>query len=107
MDKHLRTLRAGLPVRDGGGKECGWDPLRYCLPLSCSRREALASVTPSCPNQLDSTISVEENGVSAEGRFSVQMFMFSGNYNLVFLHCEVHLCDSLREQCQPVSISLD
>lgn len=32
------------------------------------------------------------------------MFMFAGNYDLVFLHCEVRLCDALREQCQPVSI---
>lgn len=87
----------------GGG--CGWDPEGAVCTLSCSRREALCH--PSCPNQLDSTISVEENGVSAEGRFSVQMFMFAGNYDLVFLHCEVRLCDSLREQCQPVSTSLD
>lgn len=62
---------------------------------------------PSCPNQRDSTISVEENGVSAESRFSVQMFMFAGNYDLVFLHCEVSLCDFIKEECQPVSISSD
>lgn len=56
----------------------------------------------SCPNQLDATISVEENGVSAQGRFSVQMFMFAGNYDQVFLHCEVRLCDALHAQCQPL-----
>lgn len=44
--------------------------------------------------------------MSPQGRFSVQMFMFAGNYDLVFLHCEVHLCDSVNEQCQPVSGSL-
>ncbi|CAK6445081.1 unnamed protein product [Pipistrellus nathusii] len=55
----------------------------------------------SCPNQLDATVSVEENGVSAQGRFSVQMFKFAGNYDQVFLHCEVRLCDALQEQCQP------
>lgn len=44
--------------------------------------------------------------MSAEGRFSVQMFMFAGNYDLVFLHCEVHLCDLVNEQCQPVSTPL-
>lgn len=44
--------------------------------------------------------------MSPQGRFSVQMFMFAGNYDLVFLHCEVHLCDSVNEQCQPVSVSL-
>ncbi|XP_004855884.1 pancreatic secretory granule membrane major glycoprotein GP2 [Heterocephalus glaber] len=65
------------------------DPVKYFI------------IRNSCPNQLDSTISVEENGVSSESRFSVQMFMFAGNNDLVFLHCEVHLCDSLHEQCQP------
>ncbi|ELK13578.1 Pancreatic secretory granule membrane major glycoprotein GP2 [Pteropus alecto] len=65
------------------------DPVKYFI------------IRNSCPNQQDSTINVEENGVSSEGRFSVQMFMFAGNYDLVFLHCEVHLCDSLQEQCQP------
>ncbi|XP_025858765.2 pancreatic secretory granule membrane major glycoprotein GP2 isoform X2 [Vulpes vulpes] len=65
------------------------DPVKYFI------------IRNSCPNQYDSTIHVEENGVSSESRFSVQMFMFAGNYDLVFLHCEIHLCDSLNEQCQP------
>ncbi|XP_032692060.1 pancreatic secretory granule membrane major glycoprotein GP2 [Lontra canadensis] len=65
------------------------DPVKYFI------------IRNSCPNHYDSTIHVEENGVSSESRFSVQMFMFAGNYDLVFLHCEIHLCDSLNEQCQP------
>ncbi|KAM4829316.1 pancreatic secretory granule membrane major glycoprotein GP2 isoform 1-T2 [Thomomys bottae] len=65
------------------------DPVKYFI------------IRNSCPNQHDSTISVVENGLSAQSRFSVQMFKFAGDYDLVFLHCEVHLCDSLREQCQP------
>uniref|UniRef100_A0A8B9XYA7 Glycoprotein 2 n=1 Tax=Bos mutus grunniens TaxID=30521 RepID=A0A8B9XYA7_BOSMU len=65
------------------------DPVKYFI------------IRNSCPNQRDSTISVEENGVSAESRFSVQMFMFAGNYDLVFLHCEVSLCDFIKEECQP------
>ncbi|XP_020035644.2 pancreatic secretory granule membrane major glycoprotein GP2 [Castor canadensis] len=65
------------------------DPVKYFI------------IRNSCPNQRDSTINVQENGVSSESRFSVQMFMFAGNYDLVFLHCEVHLCDSLNEECQP------
>ncbi|XP_021568388.1 pancreatic secretory granule membrane major glycoprotein GP2 isoform X2 [Carlito syrichta] len=65
------------------------DPVKYFI------------IRNSCPNHLDSTIHVEENGRSSESRFSVQMFMFAGHYDLVFLHCEVHLCDSLNEQCQP------
>ncbi|XP_076407237.1 pancreatic secretory granule membrane major glycoprotein GP2 isoform X2 [Peromyscus maniculatus bairdii] len=65
------------------------DPLKYFI------------IRDSCPNQRDSTIHVEENGVSSESRFSVQMFMFAGNYDLVFLHCEVYLCDPTEEQCEP------
>lgn len=65
------------------------DPVKYFI------------IRNSCPNEHDSTISVEENGVSAESKFSVQMFMFAGNYDLVYLHCEVRLCDSYSEQCQP------
>ncbi|XP_005351123.1 pancreatic secretory granule membrane major glycoprotein GP2 [Microtus ochrogaster] len=65
------------------------DPVKYFI------------IRDSCPNQQDSTINVEENGVSSESRFSVQMFMFAGNYDLVFLHCEVNLCDSTNEECKP------
>ncbi|XP_006876021.1 PREDICTED: pancreatic secretory granule membrane major glycoprotein GP2 isoform X2 [Chrysochloris asiatica] len=65
------------------------DPVKYFI------------IRNSCPNLKDSTIHVEENGMSSESRFSVQMFMFAGNYDLVFLHCEVHLCDFLSEECQP------
>ncbi|XP_012591531.1 pancreatic secretory granule membrane major glycoprotein GP2 [Microcebus murinus] len=65
------------------------DPVKYFI------------IRNSCPNEHDSTIHVEENGRSSESRFSVQMFMFAGHYDLVFLHCEIHLCDSLNEQCEP------
>nr|XP_020821077.1 pancreatic secretory granule membrane major glycoprotein GP2 [Phascolarctos cinereus] len=65
------------------------DPVKYFI------------IRNSCPNLYDSTITVEENGVSTEVRFSVQMFLLAGNYDLVYLHCEVHLCDSLEEQCHP------
>ncbi|XP_068952074.1 pancreatic secretory granule membrane major glycoprotein GP2 [Petaurus breviceps papuanus] len=65
------------------------DPLKYFI------------IRNSCPNLYDSTIRVEENGVSTEGRFSVQVFMFAGNHDLVYLHCEVHLCDNVKEQCRP------
>uniref|UniRef100_A0A8C9DPN1 Glycoprotein 2 n=1 Tax=Prolemur simus TaxID=1328070 RepID=A0A8C9DPN1_PROSS len=65
------------------------DPVKYFI------------IRNSCPNQYDSTIHVEENGRSSESRFSVQMFMFAGHYDLVFLHCEIRLCDSRNEQCEP------
>lgn len=58
---------------------------------------------PRCPRVEDSTIQVVENGESPQGRFSVQMFRFAGNYDLVYLHCEVYLCDTVTERCKPVS----
>uniref|UniRef100_A0A0P6JXY0 Uromodulin n=1 Tax=Heterocephalus glaber TaxID=10181 RepID=A0A0P6JXY0_HETGA len=54
-----------------------------------------------CPSTSDSTIQVVENGESPQGRFSVQMFRFTGNYDLVYLHCEVYLCDLVNEKCKP------
>ncbi|XP_066239567.1 pancreatic secretory granule membrane major glycoprotein GP2-like [Saccopteryx leptura] len=65
------------------------DPVKYFI------------IRDSCPNEHDPTLSVEENGVSSEGRFSLQMFRFAGSYDLVFLHCEVRLCDALSQQCEP------
>ncbi|XP_038618932.1 uromodulin-like [Tachyglossus aculeatus] len=65
------------------------DPLKYFI------------IRDRCPRGQDSTIRVEENGESPQGRFSVQMFRFAGNHDLVFLHCEVSLCDITSEQCKP------
>ncbi|KAJ1067449.1 PREDICTED: uromodulin [Capra hircus] len=65
------------------------DPLKYFI------------IQDRCPRAADSTIQVEENGESPQGRFSVQMFRFAGNYDLVYLHCEVYLCDSVNEKCRP------
>ncbi|XP_069503271.1 uromodulin isoform X2 [Ambystoma mexicanum] len=65
------------------------DPIKYYI------------IKDSCPNKQDLTIHVAENGVSTNGRFSVQMFKFVGNYNLVHLHCETKLCDVRNSPCMP------
>ncbi|KAM9208171.1 uromodulin [Dugong dugon] len=65
------------------------DPVKYFI------------IRDSCPRTQDSTIQVVENGESPQGRFSVQMFRFAGNYDLVYLHCEVYLCDTMNEKCKP------
>uniref|UniRef100_A0A2K6PNX8 Uromodulin n=1 Tax=Rhinopithecus roxellana TaxID=61622 RepID=A0A2K6PNX8_RHIRO len=65
------------------------DPLKYFI------------IQDRCPQTKDSTIQVVENGESSQGRFSVQMFRFAGNYDLVYLHCEVYLCDTMNEKCKP------
>ncbi|XP_040211799.1 pancreatic secretory granule membrane major glycoprotein GP2-like isoform X2 [Rana temporaria] len=56
----------------------------------------------SCPNKQDESINVVKNGVSAEGQVSVKMFKFVGDYNLVYLHCAVSLCEVKSGACQPV-----
>ncbi|XP_004460628.2 uromodulin [Dasypus novemcinctus] len=58
-------------------------------------------IQDKCPHTKDSTIQVMENGESPQGRFSVQMFRFAGNHDLVYLHCEVYLCDTVNEKCKP------
>ncbi|XP_032316825.1 LOW QUALITY PROTEIN: uromodulin [Camelus ferus] len=65
------------------------DPLKYFI------------IQDRCPRTEDSTVQVVENGESPQGRFSVQMFRFAGNYDLVYLHCEVYLCDTMKEKCKP------
>ncbi|XP_073491431.1 pancreatic secretory granule membrane major glycoprotein GP2-like [Aquarana catesbeiana] len=66
------------------------DPLRYYI------------IQNSCPKIHDGTLSVEENGVSSQGRFSVQMSKFFGSYDRVYLHCAVSLCNINTGSCRPV-----
>ncbi|XP_060640378.2 uromodulin [Anolis sagrei] len=65
------------------------DPLKYYI------------IQNRCPNTQDSTIEVPENGVGPQGQFSLQVFKFVGNHNLVYLHCEIRLCDTSTETCKP------
>ncbi|XP_053550229.1 uromodulin-like [Bombina bombina] len=65
------------------------DPVKYYI------------IKDRCPNKQDSSIRVFENGVSAIGKFSVQMFKFVGDYDRVYLHCEINLCNITTGMCQP------
>ncbi|XP_068100894.1 uncharacterized protein [Hyperolius riggenbachi] len=58
-------------------------------------------IKDSCPNKQDSSISVPMNGVSDEGRFSLQLFKFITGYNTIYLHCEINLCDFTTSVCEP------
>uniref|UniRef100_A0A8D0GEM8 Uromodulin n=1 Tax=Sphenodon punctatus TaxID=8508 RepID=A0A8D0GEM8_SPHPU len=69
--------------------ENAMDPLKYFI------------IQNSCSNPRDSTVTVSENGVSAHGQFALQVFKFVGSHNLVYLHCEIHLCDVHAEACKP------
>ncbi|KAJ7305829.1 hypothetical protein JRQ81_010195 [Phrynocephalus forsythii] len=65
------------------------DPLKYYI------------IQNSCPNTQDSTITMPENGVGPQAKFSLQVFKFVGNHNLVYLHCEIQLCDTRTKACKP------
>ncbi|XP_044129854.1 uromodulin-like, partial [Bufo gargarizans] len=56
-------------------------------------------IKDSCPSKQDSTINVMENGVSTKGRFSVQLFGYIKDLDVVYLHCDIHLCNS---NCKPL-----
>ncbi|XP_040297371.1 uromodulin-like [Bufo bufo] len=58
-------------------------------------------IKDSCPNRNDPNISVQENGISLHGRFSIQVFTFLRNYNQVYLHCQIKLCDTSTGSCLP------
>ncbi|KAM4632529.1 uromodulin-like [Discoglossus pictus] len=66
------------------------DPRRYYI------------IKDSCPAKQDTTINVDENGVSRTGTFSVQLFRYIQDLSTVFLHCELHICDVTNEACAPV-----
>ncbi|XP_053550228.1 uromodulin-like [Bombina bombina] len=59
-------------------------------------------IQDGCPNKQDQTIKIEENGVSTQGKFSIQMFKFKGDFARVYLHCEIKLCNKAGENsCKP------
>ncbi|XP_053326746.1 uromodulin-like [Spea bombifrons] len=65
------------------------DPVKYYI------------IRDSCPSKQDSTITVTENGGSKRGSFSLQVFKFIGDYNYVYLHCQIRLCDPKAGVCSP------
>ncbi|KAM4631553.1 uromodulin-like [Discoglossus pictus] len=66
-----------------------WHPVKYYI------------IKNNCLNRNDPTISIDQNGQSYQGCFSLQVFKFIGNYDQVYLHCEVRLCDTTFESCFP------
>uniref|UniRef100_A0A8C5Q5R7 ZP domain-containing protein n=1 Tax=Leptobrachium leishanense TaxID=445787 RepID=A0A8C5Q5R7_9ANUR len=77
-------------------KNCYATPSRSA---SDSRRYYL--IRDSCPSRQDSSIYVYENGVSRRGQFSVQLYKYIVDINVVFIHCELRVCDQTTESCTP------
>lgn len=47
------------------------------------------------------TLTVHANGDTAQSSFSLDSFTFTEDSGSIFLHCEVHICDSDAETCTP------
>ncbi|XP_016407500.1 alpha-tectorin-like [Sinocyclocheilus rhinocerous] len=45
-----------------------------------------------CPNPVDGTVEVLQNGIDTASLFSFRILTFSGISDHIFLHCQVHLC---------------
>ncbi|XP_069590249.1 uromodulin-like [Ranitomeya imitator] len=56
-------------------------------------------IKESCPSKQDSTINVIKNGESVNAQFSVQLFGYLKDSNVVYLYCDIHICD---KTCAPV-----
>jgi hypothetical protein len=40
-----------------------------------------------------------ENGVGNNARFKFNMFKWKSRTSYIYMHCEVYLCDSDKEEC--------
>ncbi|KAJ6663729.1 hypothetical protein lerEdw1_009808 [Lerista edwardsae] len=65
-------------------------------PSSSIRWDLIAN---QCPNAQDSTVVIEEDGVSLVGRFSFRVFMFIPDLEELYLHCRIRLCHFLTANC--------
>uniref|UniRef100_A0A3B4E9T1 ZP domain-containing protein n=1 Tax=Pygocentrus nattereri TaxID=42514 RepID=A0A3B4E9T1_PYGNA len=54
-----------------------------------------------CPSDPRDVL-VTENGISLQARFTALLFLYEGNYNDMFLHCRLSLCDRTTESCSTV-----
>ncbi|XP_041432232.1 uromodulin-like [Xenopus laevis] len=90
----------------------GPDPSQYAMVLkNCYATPSSSKDDPTryyiiqnrCPNPVDPTISVAQNGVSSQAQFSFEMFSMGKNPNQVYLHCEIYACVRNTNVCEPVS----
>uniref|UniRef100_A0A9J7Y4R7 ZP domain-containing protein n=1 Tax=Cyprinus carpio carpio TaxID=630221 RepID=A0A9J7Y4R7_CYPCA len=56
-------------------------------------------IVTECPNPIDDTVELLQNGVSTSSRFSFRMFIFTANSTKLYLHCTVHLCLLSSNSC--------
>ncbi|XP_034020956.1 alpha-tectorin-like [Thalassophryne amazonica] len=62
-------------------------------------------IVNSCANPNDGTVMVERNGQGTNSSFSFNTFKFSGQTGDISLHCQVHLCSTINNNCVPVQLT--
>ncbi|KAM6972499.1 uromodulin-like [Aplochiton taeniatus] len=68
--------------------------------ICCSYLISISS--PRCPTE-ERFVKLNESGSSLQARFSALLFLYQGDYQDVFLHCSLSLCDQRSSSCSPVS----
>jgi hypothetical protein len=57
-------------------------------------------ISGMCVSPEDPSVEILENGNSDNARFKFNMFKWKGVIAYIYLHCEVHLCNSTIETCR-------
>jgi hypothetical protein len=111
MDKHVKDpiikLNEKVYVNLEYSTTFGWSDLRTTIktcyatdqpkPQQMDRYHPL--ITGKCAHPDDKSVEIIENGESVSARFKFNMFKWKGMIAYIYLHCEVHLCNSTMEQC--------
>ncbi|XP_077305989.1 uromodulin-like [Lithobates pipiens] len=58
-------------------------------------------ISDYCPYLGDSSLYVEENGVSPQGRLSLDIADFAGSYSRIYIECQIILCNTTSGTCSP------
>lgn len=56
-------------------------------------------ISGMCRSPEDDSVEIIENGMSSASKFKFNMFKWRGVIAYIYLHCEVHVCNSTMEMC--------
>ncbi|XP_029432728.1 alpha-tectorin-like isoform X2 [Rhinatrema bivittatum] len=56
-------------------------------------------IRDQCPHPQDTSVQIQEDGVSTIGRFSFNIFRFLSEASQVHLHCQIRLCHAQEREC--------
>ncbi|XP_069841014.1 uromodulin-like [Dendropsophus ebraccatus] len=102
--KNKTNLYVGISVQNRGNSQVVL-VIRNCSATVISKNgtSSLYDIMKDyCPHINESTLSILENGVSSQARFQLQTLSKFGVYSKMYLHCQVHLCDTTVDVCNPI-----